>query len=60
MPSSAQVKESRVATLRRPRQQRYRHWWEGVDWPVFAVWISGVVLAVAFWIAVGLGIAALV
>ncbi len=60
MPSSAQVKESRVATLRAPRQQLYRHWWEGVDWPVFAVWISGAVLAVAFWTAVGLGIAALV
>ena len=49
-----------LTTLRRPRQQRYRHGWQGVDWPVFAVWISGVVLAVAFWTAVGLGIAALV
>ena len=60
MPSTTQVKESRLSTLSRSRQQRYRHWWEGVDWPVFAVWISGVVLAVAFWTAVGLGIAALV
>jgi hypothetical protein len=45
---------------RRPRQQHYDHWWEGVDWPVFAVWISGMVVVVAFWTAVGLGITALV
>ena len=60
MPSSTQMKESRLTTLSRPRQQRYHHWWEGVDWPVFAIWISGVVLAVAFWIAIGVEIAALV
>ena len=43
-----------------PRQQRYRHWWEDVDWPMFAVWIGGAVLAVAFWTAMGLEIVALV
>ena len=49
-----------LTTLRRPRQQRYRHGWQDVDWPAFAVWISGVVLAVVFWIAMGVGIVALV
>jgi hypothetical protein len=60
MPSSTQMKESRRTTLSPPRQQYFRHWWEGVDWPVFAIWISGMLLAVAFWTALGVEIAALV
>jgi hypothetical protein len=62
MPGSAR-REGMTAPLpasRRPRQQHYGHWPEGVDWPVFAVWISGIVVVVAFWTAVGLGITALV
>ena len=54
-----------LSTQKRTRHQRHGHGWEGVhlegvDWPLLAIWISGVVLAVAFWTVVGLGIVALV
>jgi len=44
-----------LPTSRRPRQH-HGHLRDVVDWPVFAVWISGMVVVVAFWTAVGLGI----
>ena len=60
-PSSAR-REGMTAPLpasRRPRQQRYGNRRESVDWSVLVVFISGMVVVVAFWTVVGLGITAL-
>jgi len=54
-----------LTTQKRTRHQRYGHGWEGVasegiDWPLLAIWVGGVVLAVAFWLAMGVVIVGLV